>query len=106
MEAAAAAQDTAKGPPTLALLAQPTEDKEELARPKPFVLDEAPSAPVAEGCQDLACFLRAAKHSTAMEADSMGVSFLELAKSNLAAYLDAQQKDAVHRDARKNGDLP
>ena len=73
MEAAAAAQVTAKGPPTLALLAQPTEDKEELARPKPFVLDEAPSAPVAEGCQDLACFLRAAKHSAAMEADSMGV---------------------------------
>ena len=34
----------------------------------------------------------------------MGVSFLELAKSNLAAYLDAQQKDAAHRDARKNGD--
>ena len=31
MEAAAAAQVTAKGPPTLALLAQPTEDKEEHA---------------------------------------------------------------------------
>ena len=78
MEAAAAAQVTAKGPPTLALLAQQKdqdkEDKEELARPTRFVLDEAPSSPVAEGCEDLACFLRAAKQSTSMEADSMGVT--------------------------------
>jgi hypothetical protein len=100
MEAAAAAQVTVKVQPTLALLAQPTEDKEELERPKPFVLDEGSSSPAAEGCQDLACFLRAAKQSNS---NSMEVSFLQLAKSNLAAYLDSQQKD-IRKDSRKDGD--
>ena len=99
MEAAAAAQVTVKVQPSLALLAQPTEDKEELAKPAPFVLDEASSSSVAaEACQDLACFLRAAKQSNPME-----VSFLQLAKSNLAAFLDSQQKD-IRKEQRKDGD--
>jgi len=33
----------------------------------------------------------------------MEVSFLQLAKSNLAAYLDSQQKD-IRKDSRKDGD--
>merc|ERR1740130_2662019 len=100
MEAAAAAQVTVKVQPSLALLAQPTEDKEELAKPAPFVLDEAwsSSSSATEACQDLACFLRAAKQSNPME-----VSFLQLAKSNLAAFLDSQQKD-IRKEQRKDGD--
>merc|ERR1719272_2822147 len=99
MEAAAAAQVTVKVQPSLALLAQPTEDKEELAKPAPFVLEASSlSSSAAEACQDLACFLRAAKQSNPME-----VSFLQLAKSNLAAFLDSQQKD-IRKEQRKDGD--